>query len=64
MIGLARGVLNRRKNVFLLQKGIISEDLFVRCSRCEEVQKVGDPYPETADTGTSATLSFLDRDPL
>ena len=63
MIGLVRGVIHRRQNVFALEGGIIGEDFLERCAAGDQFQNIGDSNPLSANAGTSAALAWLDSNP-
>jgi hypothetical protein len=64
MICLVSSVVDRGKDVFLLEERVIPENLFVRRTGGQQLQKICDPEAETTNARTSATLARFHRDSL
>jgi len=61
VVGLASRIFNGGKNIFSLQKGVISENFFERGLARQEIQNIGNAETKTANAGAASALSFFHR---
>ena len=64
VVGLAGRVFNGGKNVFSLQEGVISKNLFKGSPASQEIQDVGNAETKSPNAGAASALSFFHRYPL
>jgi hypothetical protein len=63
VIGLVRGIIHGRKNVFAFKRRIIGEDLLERCAAGDELQNIGNsnPLPDWAAFGSVGGGTWIIR---
>ena len=64
MVGLSRGVLKARLDIFSFQIRIIFKDLFLLHARGEQIKNVFDADTHTADARSAAALFGVEGNPI
>src|ERR1017187_7619422 len=56
-------VIYRGEDVLTFQKRVVGKDFLEGGAGTEQLQYIGDPYPETTDAGAPTALALLNCDP-
>ena len=64
MIGLVRGVFNRRVDVLPFEEGVVGQNLVKAGTVREKLKYVADTHALPANTGTAPAFTFFDGDSL
>ena len=64
VVGLASRVFDGGKNIFSLQEGVISKNLFEGSPARQEIQDVGNAQTKSPNAGAASALPFFHRYPF